>query len=318
MGRNNECEKILERLFSLDGDMPADIAEHLEGCRACNEEYRALLKMRELVKNSAPQTPDMRDAVIGKIKAKNISIRKNTPSRRRVPLGTLATLVACLVVYISVYGGGIFDNIFKTADNFAECEVADECVEEYADGADYNDSVGSAIKYKANGTQGADAIAPESEAQTETETVLLADTVTFFSGSAFDKKEVSEAASPENTIKLTSTERAKDVVENKDQSVADMESFNVSVDTDGADNGDAEDAETEPEAEVEAEVEVETEAEEKSLFESFSEKYPDRISFETYCEVGEEVFAEFVSSLTDPETQYTEQALVCFAAEYKK
>ena len=72
---NYDCKKALSDMFSCD--VPEkELAQHLENCESCAKEYKDLLKMKNMVLNSAPETPDIKSKVISCIEREGVKIKE--------------------------------------------------------------------------------------------------------------------------------------------------------------------------------------------------------------------------------------------------
>lgn len=292
MGHKYDCKKALDDIFSDTEALSDDLLCHLEDCPECKKQYEKAKELRSLVKKSAPDVPDIKSAVLAKIEKENITPEKAKPTRRRLPVGTLAAAAAVLVIYISANGGMLPDMINRASNEEEAGFVTSDCaVPEAVECEIFDSTESSGAGGGSNSTK-----LYASKTKTTAETV-------------FDYKADGTQNDALAEIPQTCTEAQTE------------ESFSLYSLADGAEAEDSDSNRIITGANVESETEAATEADDNygyQLFIKLSKRFPDRISEELYKKTGDEIFISFVGEISDFETEYTEEALIEYAEKNAK
>lgn len=273
------CGRVIEFLQSHSNgeDIDEDIKSHIAMCDFCRSENEKYGKMSELVKASAPECPELRSAVLDRIKSEGIKVDEQK-RKRHFPIGTLAAAAAVLVIYVSVYGSKLPFMAFNAANDAAVTEEMYYAEEESAEAA-----IEEAVEEYSLNSQAFEAVKEGAAAKSAGGEVLMLSRAPTQADEAANKQAAFDA--------IADTAETESYHDDMKISTEDIPML----------------AYADEEAESEA-AEDHSEAEE--LFEKYFSVYPDRITRADVENVGWEVYESFVLGIVDAESEYTLEALI--------
>ncbi len=306
------CDKVQDILLShSEGEeLSEEVFQHIVCCEKCRSEKEKLDRTRELTRLSSPKCPELREAVLDRIRNENINI--DVPKKKRhFPIGTLAAAAAVLVVYISVYGSKLPALVFKNSNE----AMSDAAIREELDYAD-EEIIADAVEESA--------AEPSDAAENGIVTYSLTDTTAEFKTRSSIKQGErllsAKLPTPTGTIMGAVNDTAQTDGASGggvfDKETEDLLKDSVKLESTQAAELEAEAPEAEAETEVETEVETETQAAEKDILTAFGEYsslYPDSISEEDIEDIGWDIYEKFVEAVEKGEAEYTLEAFKEFA-----
>ncbi|MBR5528564.1 MAG: hypothetical protein IKV97_06110 [Clostridia bacterium] len=369
MAEKDICAKICEELNALSEEPCGEIATHISECAECAEHYKKLCEMRKLLMKSAPVVPELRSAVIGRIRSENVSVSP-VYRRRRIPFGTVAAAAAILAVFAVSYGVKTPDGIFSQSKNSAENDCAPMVETQMfsaTSGTDgiFSDKAGNAesskITYFATSYSSDNALESTEEeiAEAETESApeekiaepettsanerdgseaadgkpkLLcalppakdraeSDIATEYKPDYTEGPENDSGEKPDGTqFTVADNINAPILAENGENTVEEPKGTEHSNMSDAIEDGfrgssggggGGSSAAQQDTSEGGSALEMA-----KDIYEVMKIVYPDRISLEVFESVGAETYLAFIENIEEPDTDYTEQALLAFAESY--
>lgn len=278
------CGRVIEFLQSHSNgeDIDEDIKSHIAMCDFCRNENEKYGKMSELVKASAPECPELRSAVLDRIKSEGIKVDEQK-RKRHFPIGTLAAAAAVLVIYVSVYGSKLPFMAFNAANDAALYDAAETEEMYYAEEESAEAAIEEAVEEYSLNSQAFEAVKEGAAAKSAGGEVLMYSKAPSHTDGAVGKQATFDAVAD-----FAETESYHDDMKISTEDIPML-------------------AYADEEAESEA-AEDHSEAEE--LFEKYFSVYPDRITRADVENVGWEVYESFVLGIVDAESEYTLEALI--------
>lgn len=343
MANRSDCEKFSEQLFMLDTEPSGELLEHINACPECQAQYRKLAAMSQLIKSNVPPVPNIKDAVMEKLRTENISIAPTSAKRsRRFPVATIAAAVAVLAAF-ATFGTKETNN----SDAFSKAKVTGNALT--AESAVENDIM--MYSYSAD----SEAQHAPSAYMTDTDGAVTEDgadngrTVTITTAEEYLMEDAVEECIPEAEMQAQPELASEELPSMPEEAEAETEAspyfggtetkFTLGSKEGGQESSPQNDkaaAETKPETETQSTEQTATSgaggavneyrngitedvSEDNALavYNAMEQAYPGRISKEVFESMDAQVYLAFISSLEDFESGYTEQALYDFAKLYK-